>query len=213
MQGLLRDLLRLAVPVLSLAGPFYVYRTISYGDPLAWGALHNMLAPDSTFHLADLFWFQEPFRMMLWTSFWGVYGHQVLWMPAWIYNVFTGITLLAIVGGIILIARRALTRAQMESCALLLSVLLLMYALTIQASTYLIAWQGRELYPALSSVCVLFGLGLGGLVLGPSAVRPEPLSPRRRLVAAGLVAAVVAGFVLLNVYVIGWLMAPGMTSS
>ena len=150
--------------------------------------------------------------MMLWTSFWGVYGHQVLWMPNWIYNLFTAVTLLAVGGGVYLLVRRALNRAQAECCAVLLSVLLLMYGLVIQASTYLIAWQGRELYPAMSSVCVLFGLGLGGLVLGPAAVRPEPLDRRRRVVALGLVGVVVVGLVVLNVYVIGWLMAPGMTA-
>ena len=48
-----------------LAGWLYVYRWIIYGDPLAYTALHRMIAADSSFKLSDLFWFQEPFRGML----------------------------------------------------------------------------------------------------------------------------------------------------
>lgn len=211
--ALVRDMVRFAVPVLVIAGPFYLYRTITYGDPLALAAMQEMLQPDSVFRLTDLFWFQETFRMMLWTSFWGVYGHQVLWMPWWIYNVFAWGTVAAGIGGAYLLIRRALTRAQIEACAVLLLAILLMYALVIQASTYLIAWQGRELYPALSGICVLLGLGLGGLFLGKGAVQSEPLGTRRAMLANGLVAAVIAALVALNVYVLVWMMAPGMTSS
>jgi hypothetical protein len=83
-----------------------------------------------------------------------------------------------------------------------------MYALVIQASTYLIAWQGREMYPALSSVCVLLGLGLGGLCLGPSAVRPVPAPPTRDRLARIALPAFGVAMLALNLYSIVWLVYP-----
>ncbi|MEO8285808.1 MAG: glycosyltransferase family 39 protein [Chloroflexota bacterium] len=211
LRGLLGDLARVAIPMVLLAAPFYIYRIIAYGDPLALEAMHRMLPSDSHFTLSQLFWFQEPFRMMLWTSFWGVFGHHVLWMPGWIYNVFTAATLLAAVGGVVLLVKRALNRTQQECCAVMLMVLLLMYGLVIQASTYLVAWQGRELFPALSSVCVLFGLGLSGLVLGRSAVQPEPLGKRTYIFATAYVGVLIIALAVLNLYAVVWLVKPGMT--
>jgi hypothetical protein len=209
----LKDLVAFGVPALALAGWYYVYRWVVYGDPLASNAWHAMLPPNSTFKLSDLFWFQEPFRLFLWTSFWANFGWQQIWMPGWMYNVFLGATLLGVLGGAYLVARRALTPAQRASCALMLSALLLMYALVIQASTYLVAWQGREMYPALSSTCVLLGLGLGALALGRGAVQPaSALKPVSRLLGAGLVLLVTAGLLAANVYSIFWLVLPGLNS-
>ena len=210
MRGWLRDLGIVAVLVALIAGWYYVWRTLVYGDLLALTAWHNMLPPDNIFRLSDLFWFQEPFRMVLWNSFWGMFGFHVLPMPGWIYNVFSVVTLLGIVGGITLLVRRALSRSQQEACGVLLATLLLMYGLVIGASTYLVAWQGREMYPALSSVCVLLGLGLGGPVLGRAAVQPAPPERHHRWLGVGLASTVILGLLVLNVYVVGWLLVPGL---
>ncbi|MFL5735273.1 MAG: ArnT family glycosyltransferase [Chloroflexia bacterium] len=207
-----RDLVAFGVPVLALAGWYYAYRWGAYGDPLATNAWHAMLPSDSDFHLSDLFWFNERFRFFLWTSFWATYGWQNMYMPGWTYNVFLAVTVLGVIGGAYLVARRALTAAQQAGSAVMLSALLLMYALVIQASTYLIAWQGREMVPALSSTCVLFGLGLAGLVLGRGAVQPIPLAPWRRYLGVALVLAVTAGLLAANVYSIFWVVLPGLNT-
>lgn len=210
LRAWLRDSGIVALLAAVIAGWYFVWRTLAYGDPLALTAWHQMFPPDNIYKLSDLFWFQEPFRGMLWTSFWGVFGNQAIWMPDWIYNAFTLLTLLAIVGGVILLARRALSRGQQEACAVMLATLVLMYFLVIGASTYLVAWQGREMYPALSSVCILLSLGLGALVLGPKAVQTVPLTGRARGFGTGLVATMGAGLLVLNIYAIGWFVIPGL---
>ena len=205
----LRDLLGLAGVVALLAGPFYLYRWAVYADPAASAAWAAMMPPDSRWHLGDLFWLTDPFRGFLWTSFWGVYGWQVILLPGWIYLACAGVTGLAILGGGILVVRRALTRDQQAACAVLLAALLTMYATIVLFSLRLIAWQGRLLYPALAGVCVLFGLGLAGLLLGPGAVRPAALlAPRQRRLASIFLPAVTAGLLALNLYSILLLVLP-----
>jgi hypothetical protein len=207
----LRVLVVFAAPALVLAGWYYLYRWAAYGDPVAYTAWHDMIPSNSTFKLSDLFFLKEPFRWFMWTSFWANYGWQQIWLPGWIYNVFLGVTVLGVAGGAYLVARRALTAAQQACCAVMISALLLPYALVIWASTYAIVWQGRELYPALSSVCVLLGLGLGAVALGRGAVQPAALSPVRRGLGAGLVVLVTAGLLVANVYSIFWLVLPGLS--
>jgi hypothetical protein len=164
---------------------------------------------DSPLRLADLFWLVDPFRLSVWTSFWGVYGWQLIFMPDWIYFAFTGLTLLAVAGGAYLLWRRALTPAQRAACAVMLAALLLMYGFIVVYSLEIIAWQGRLLYPALSGTCVLFGLGLAGLALGPAAVRPEvSVSARRRRLANALLPTVALALFALNIYSIVWLVLP-----
>jgi hypothetical protein len=209
-RRLLRDLLLFGALAAAVAGWFYLYKWYVYGDPLALTAWRTMLPTDSDWQLTDLFWFQYPFRWLLWSSFWGVYGWQLIWMPDWIYYVFIGVTLLAVGGGLYLIARRTMTRDQLHASGVLVSVVLLMYALVIQASTYLIAWQGREMYPALSSVCVLFGLGLGGLCLGRSAVRPVRAQPWRYRLAVGAAASMAVFLLAVNLYSIIWVVLPAL---
>jgi hypothetical protein len=208
--ALLKDLAAFALPALALAGWYYLYRWVAYGDPLAIAAWHRMLPSDSRYTLADLFWFQEPFRMMLWTSFWGNFGWQQIWLPYWIYNSAVVVTLLAVGGGVYLVIRRALTAAQMAACSVLVMAVLLMYALVIQASTYLIAWQGREMYPALSSVCVLFGLGFGAVALGRGAVQPAAISLWRYRLGSAVTAVVALGLLAANIYSILWVVFPAL---
>lgn len=211
-RAMLKNWAILAACILVLSSWFYLYRLIVYGDPLATDAWHALMPPDGVYHLTDLFWFKEPFRYVLWDTFWGFYGFQRIAMPFEIYNGFTIVTLLGIAGGVYLLVRRALSRAQQESCAALVGAILLMYILVIQGSTYLIAWQGREMYPALSSICVLFGLGLGGLALGRAAVHPTALpKPQWKSFAGpGLVAIVTIGLLSVNIYSIFWLVLPGL---
>ncbi|HEX6608242.1 MAG TPA: hypothetical protein VF276_15175, partial [Chloroflexia bacterium] len=210
----IRALLPAAGVTVLLAGPFYLYRWLAYGDPLAGAAWQAMIPTDSPWHLTDLFWLVDPFRANLWNSFWGNYGWQRVPLPDAFYLAFAILTGLAVLGGIILLARRALTPVQRAGCAVFLSVLLLEYAVVIVISLRLIAWQGRELFPALSSVSVLFGFGLAGLVLGPAAIRsvggPEPKLP---VVGVGVLLILLAGLLAANIYSIVWVVAPVLNSS
>ncbi len=65
-----------------------------------------------------------------------------------------------------------------------------------------VAFQGRELYPALSGVCVLLGLGLVGLVAGAPAigVAAAPNSARQARSGVGLLVGVVGSLGAINLY-------------
>ncbi|HKP51849.1 MAG TPA: hypothetical protein VJ183_04265 [Chloroflexia bacterium] len=206
----LRDLTIVGALASLIGGWLYIYKWVVYGDPLALGAWYAMMPPDGVYSLADLFWFQEPFREMLWNSFWGVYGWQQVFMPDWIYSAFIIATLLAVTGGVYLVARRALSWGQRGSTFVLLLTVALLYAFIVQSSTYLVAWQGREMYPALSSVCLLLGLGLGGLILGRGAVQPVALSRWRALLSDSSVVIVSVGLLALNLYAIIWVVLPAL---
>ncbi len=188
---------------------FYSYRALVYDDPLARAAWTAMLPSDSPWQWNDLFWLRDPFRHELWASFWGNFGWQRIPLPDWLYLAFAGLTLLAVLGGIALVARRGLSPPQTAVCAVCLATLAALYALVIVISLRLIAWQGRELYPALTAVGVLFGFGLAGGLLGPAATQPNrPVAGRRARLAALLLPAVALSLFAVNAYSILWLVWP-----
>ncbi len=218
------DALLLLIPLILVAGWLYLYKWLTYGDPLANTAAHIMLSHRSDFRLEQLFWFDVPFREVLWQSFWGNYGGQQGWLPDWQYHLFFALTVASLVGGISLLVRRALTWAQQRACAMMLLCLLLVYASVVYVSTDQVIWQGREMYPALSGVCVLMALGLAGLFLGRRAVAGTDVGSaesevqagvripyRRYLIALGGPALVVItslGLLALNLFSIVWLVVP-----
>lgn len=206
----LSDLLRMGVAIFLVAGWYYLYRWIAYGDPLAYAASRVMLEHRSYLRLDQFFWLDDPFRGMLWKSFWGTYGWQRIYIDEWLYHLAFVVTMLAVAGGAWLLWRRALDQPQRHLCAALLMGILLVYAAVVYVSTDQIIWQGRELFPALSAICVLLGLGLGGLVIGRSATTSKPLRGWRRIASAGLVAVVTLGLLALNLYSIIWRVIPAM---
>lgn len=198
-----------SLPVLVLAGWFYAYRWLEYGDPLGTAAWHAM-SPSQVIWPDTFFWLSDTFRAMVWTSFWGVYGWQSIFMPGWIYNVCSIVTLLALAGGLILAARRALNRAQLAAYIIMLAAALLMYAVIAWVSITEVVWQGREMFPALSSIAILFGIGLAGLALGRAAVQPVRAAHWRERLGGGLAAAFALSLLALNIYSIVWLVIPGL---
>ena len=195
-----------------VAGWLFVYRWIAYGDPLGYHAWTTQMPRDNIYTLADLFWFQNPFASMIWNSFWGVFGWQQIFFPEWIYSTILAVVLLAVAGGVYLVARRALNRGQQQCFFVFLVTLLLIYAFIVQSSTYAVSWQGREVFPALSSVCVLMGMGLGGLVLGRAAVRPAPVTTARFAASQIALATVILAAFALNLYSIFGLTLPSLKS-
>ncbi|HEX9990456.1 MAG TPA: hypothetical protein VGE45_18500 [Chloroflexia bacterium] len=207
----LRDTAVMGAAATLVCGWLYAYRWIVYGDPLAYTASREV-TQRSPFQLADLFWFQEPFRAVLWKSFWGNYGWQQIWMPDLVYHVFMAITLMAVAGGVYLLLRRALTPAQSAMCAMLLMSLLMIYILVVIINTSQVIWQGREMYPVLSGMCVLLGLGMGGVAFGRRAlVAPlQPLPALRRYARSTVLALAVLFLLSVNVYSIFWLVLPAL---
>lgn len=207
LRAFVSDIAIFSVPVLLLAGWFYAYRWVAYGDPLGTAAWHVM-SPSQVVWPDAFFWLSDTFRSMVWTSFWGVYGWQNIFMPDWVYNACTIVTLLALAGGITLAARRALNRAQLAAYIIMLAATLLMYGVIAGVSITEVVWQGREMFPALSSIAVLFGIGLAGLAMGRAAVQPVQVAHWRERLGGGLVAAFALSLLVLNIYSIVWLVIP-----
>lgn len=172
-RGFVRDAAVMLGGAALVAGPFLIYNTVAYGDPVASRAVAAMLPNDSTYRITDLFWLQEPFRGFLWTSYWGVFGWQRIWMPGWFYAVFALLTLAGMLGGVRLVVSGALAGWQRATCGALLGHALVVYAAVVLYSLRVVAWQGRELFPALPGLSILLGLGLVGLVSGRRATGAE----------------------------------------
>jgi hypothetical protein len=187
-----------------VAGPFLLYNTLAYGDPIASRAVALMLPHNSEFKLTDFYWFKDPFFGMLWKSFWGAFGWQRVFMPDWFYAIFGVLTLAGLAGGLRLLLQRAFSVAQVQACAAYLGHGLLIYAAIVLYSLRLIAWQGRELFPALPGTAILLGLGLVGLFLGTTATRPAhpagEIAGRRSILATLVIAALIVGLLATNIY-------------
>jgi hypothetical protein len=177
---------------LLVAGPFLLYNTLAYGDPIAGRAVAAMLPGDSNFRLTDLFWLHDPFRWYFWSSYWGVFGWQRIWMPGWFYGIFALLVGAAILGGVRLLLAGVLDRAQRQACAALLAQALIAYAGIVLYSLRIIAWQGREIFTALPGLCILMGLGIAGLASGRYALGRAGESSPARLDRARIAASVAA---------------------
>ena len=200
LRAFARDAALMCAVTALVAGPLLVYNTVQYGDPVASRSVAEMLPNDSTFHLGDLFWFKDPFARMLWTSFWGVFGWQRLWMTEVFYDMFAVLTWAGLIGGGRLLWQRALSGAQKQFCAAMLGVGIIVYAVAVLYSLRVIAWQGRELYPGLASICILLGTGAVGLVMGKRATESADNARVQGVPALLAPLAVIALLLLANVY-------------
>jgi len=200
-----RDLFAAAALVGALISPYLLYHWLAYGDPLALAASNVMLGR-AKLEFAQVI--SETFRWQVWSSFWGVYGWQTVWMPPAIYFVFAVVTGLGLLGGVVLLVRHQLSPVQRAGCFLMIADLLLMYVIVQVISLREIVWQGRELYPALAGTCILFGFGLTGLLGLPTSVLGNALWGRR--LGAALLPTVTVGLFALNFYSIVWLVLPAL---
>jgi hypothetical protein len=139
--------------VIAIAGWWYVRNWILYSDPLAfnvWVQIAGGRATPLTFAgLLDEF---QGFRI----SFWGNFGGVNIIAPEWVYSALDAFTALAAIGLLIGAARRALPRmlALPALWLALISILLVRWTWLTMAS------QGRLIFPAISTVAILFAYGL-----------------------------------------------------
>ncbi|HSM54688.1 MAG TPA: glycosyltransferase family 39 protein [Candidatus Sulfomarinibacteraceae bacterium] len=195
-------------PVLLIAGWWYYRNIVLYGDWLGWNAFIAVLGqrPQSA-SLAQL-WGE---RWGFLASYWGLFGGVNVPMAGWIYDVLNGVLLLSVAGFLIYAARRFGAwwrdegrRANGSRSALAgatntvfrfvedhfaLIVCLLFFAAVVVG---LIRWatttwssQGRLVFTALSSLSVLFVLGVAGwMPRRPGRVATAALSAFMFVVAA-----------------------------
>jgi hypothetical protein len=151
--SLFRQMLLCAGIVVLIAFWWYVRNWILYGDFSAfdvWVQIAGGRPMPMTF--ASLLNEFQGFRI----SFWGNFGGVNLIAPEWIYIVLDAFTVLAIIGLLIGLARRALPRLLWLPVLwlTLISILLVRWTWLTMAS------QGRLIFPAIGAVAVLLVYGL-----------------------------------------------------
>jgi hypothetical protein len=205
--GLLLAFLLMALPALLIAGWWYYRNVVLYGDWLGWNAFIAVLGQRG--HPASLvqLWGERRGFMM---SFWGLFGGVNVPMPMWIYTVLNAVLILSVVGFVVYLVRLLVAEARdfraggnKPWLARLLRPVERHFGLTVNllfaaAVVYgLVQWatttwssQGRLVFTAISSLCTLLALGLGGWL------------PRR---PAGAVLAAVGVFMFAVAAVAPWL--------
>lgn len=186
----LRDLAVIVIPVVLIAGWWYVRNIALYGDPTGLKVLNTFIhGRGNTPWYKLLMGEWESFRI----NFWGLFGGvNVLMKPRWIYHVLDGITLAAVLGLVAWAGGQLRRRARSLDCShgsnhphgsnqphgsdqphggegtrwieLGLAVVYIVL-LTIGVARYTLstpATQGRLIFPGLAAIMTLFSLGLVG---------------------------------------------------
>ncbi|MFW6042584.1 MAG: glycosyltransferase family 39 protein [Chloroflexota bacterium] len=195
-------------PVLLIAGWWYYRNLVLYGDWLGWSAFIAVLGQrPQPASLAQL-WGE---RWGFLASYWGLFGGVNVPMASWIYDVLNTVLLFAVVGFLIYVGRRvavwwrgerrqassirsplanaanALFRFVQDHFAL---VVCLLFSIAVVVG--LIRWatttwssQGRLAFTAISTLSVLFILGIAGwMPRGPGRVTTVTLSTFMFIIAA-----------------------------
>ena len=158
----LSDCLILLLPVLLIAGWWYVRNWQLYGEPTGTSAMleiagRRVAAPS----LRQLWGEFQGFRI----NFWGLFGGvNILLHPGWIYHLLDLMTILALAG----LAAWGWRQHHYRQPAPWRELLLLVTWIAVEGAALLrwtmstLASQGRLIFPALSAICVLLALGLTG---------------------------------------------------
>lgn len=159
LSRLVADYALVLIPILLIAGWWYVRNWILYDDPTGLNAMLDIVgrrpARPSLLDLASEF---EGLRI----NFWGLFGVvNVLLRPTWIYRVFDALTVIAMIGAPLWVWRRWRTRQPIpwREIGLLSTWMLVEFAALIRWTTETFASQGRLFFPALTPICLFLALG------------------------------------------------------
>ncbi len=161
-RTLLTAFVLVGLPVLAIAGWWYIRNMALYGD---WTGASQVFAlsgqRDDPLDLAG--WWLE-FRGVRY-SFWGLFGWFNILLPEWFYRVADVVTLTALTGALFALIRRSPSVGAEPAGArrvLWLAAIwaALSFAMMVSLMVRATASQGRLLLPALGSLAILFTLGL-----------------------------------------------------
>jgi len=168
---IIRNGLMIVLPVLLIAGWWYLRNYRLYGDWLGWSAFIQTLGqrahPASPLQLWGERW---GFSL----SYWGLFGGINVPMPEWIYQVLNATAALSIVGLALFLGRSLMdTRNDDGSRTMRLLPLGLLSLWIFGVLIGLVRWatitwssQGRLVFPAISAISILLVAGLFGWLPG-----------------------------------------------
>jgi len=150
----------LLLPVIAIAGWWYVRNVLLYGDPTGLNAMLDIVGRRPTRpSLLDLLAEFEGLRI----NFWGLFGVvNVLLRPAWLYRVFDALTLVAMLGVPAWAWRRwrAGRPIPWRELGLLSAWMLIEFVALMRWTSETFASQGRLFFPAISPIALFLALGL-----------------------------------------------------
>jgi hypothetical protein len=156
------DCMILCVPVIFIAGWWYVRNWQLYGDPTGLRAMLDIVGRRPTPpSLRELYGEFEGLRI----NFWGLFGVvNVLLRPTWIYRVLDLLSAVAIIGVPLWVWQRLRTGRPFPWSELLLLAIWTTgeFVLLIRWTAMTYASQGRLLFPSISAICLFLALGLTG---------------------------------------------------
>ncbi len=169
------------LPVVLIAGWWYLRNVQLYGDWLGWSAFIAVLGERA--HPASLLQLWGERRGFL-MAYWGLFGGVNIPMPGWVYAVFNTLLIMSVIGFFLVAFRELLTwttakRGKWRSLHDIVDNLMqfvvdyfaMIVALLFSAAVVigLIRWatttwssQGRLVFSAISALSTLFVIGLGG---------------------------------------------------
>ena len=150
------------VPVMLIAGWWYVRNWQLYGDPTGLNAMLDIVGrrPIEPL-LSDLYSEFEGLRI----NFWGLFGVvNVLLRPSWIYRVLDVLTVAMLIGVVVWLVQQWRVRKPIPWPELLLlgAWATFEFVALIRWTSMTFASQGRLLFPAISAMCLFLALGLIG---------------------------------------------------
>lgn len=146
---------------LSVAGWWYLRNWLLFGDPLLLSVMFAGVPPQpAPAGLVELL----ALAPGVWRSLWAVFGWFNVLAAPWLYDFYTALSLLAVVGwGVGWLRRRRYLRAHVRLTLLALSALWLAVMAAAVARWAQVSYaQGRLLFPALPALTTLMA---GGLIL------------------------------------------------
>jgi hypothetical protein len=155
LRGLVRPMAWFGIPMLLVAGWWYLRNLLLFGDPTGLPLMLSVMQPRAL----PPTWRELAVQMAaVWRSYWAVFGWFNVPAPGWVYLGVTALAVLGLGGLAVMLVRGRLKRGEVEGVALAAgSVALMVVAL--------VAWaqvrypQGRLFFPAAPALCLLVGAG------------------------------------------------------
>lgn len=158
--ALARDAALVTIPLVLIAGWWYVRNWQLYGDPTGLSAMVAIAGPRAaTPGPAQLLGELQGFRM----SYWGVFGgFNVLMQPGWVYHLLDALTLVAGLGLLIwaIRTRRSQQTVPWPALLLLATWICITFVALVRWTSMTPASQGRLMFPTITAMSLFMAIGL-----------------------------------------------------